>query len=79
MAQQVALSAGNPALEDEMLGLEVNTAAYSGRLREALEFLQRAVASAQRFGEKEMADKYLAGSGVLEGLIRKCRRSQKIG
>jgi len=78
MVQQVTLSAGNPALEDEMLGLEADTAAYSGRLREALEFLQRAVASAQRFGEKEMADKYVAGSGVLEGLFRNAGEARRL-
>src|ERR1019366_2603384 len=32
MAQQVAWSAGKPGIEDELLGLEANTAAHSGRL-----------------------------------------------
>ena len=38
MAQQVASSAGQPGVEDELLGLEADTAAYSGRLRGAREF-----------------------------------------
>jgi serine/threonine protein kinase/Tfp pilus assembly protein PilF len=48
MAQQVAWSAGKPAIEDLMLASEGFTAAYFGKLAEARVFLRRAVASALR-------------------------------
>jgi hypothetical protein len=38
MAQQVAGSAGKPGVEDVLLDVEAETAAYSGRLRDAREF-----------------------------------------
>src|ERR1700733_7764616 len=43
MAQQVARSAGTPGPEDELFGMAADTAAYSGRLRDAREFSHRAV------------------------------------
>jgi eukaryotic-like serine/threonine-protein kinase len=69
MAQQVARSAGQPGAEDELLGLEAETAAYSGRLREAREFSRRAVDSAERSQEKEAAATYSALSGLREALF----------
>jgi eukaryotic-like serine/threonine-protein kinase len=69
MAQQVALSAGQPGTEDVLLGLEADTAAYSGRLREAREFSRRAVDSAERSGEKEAAATRSATSGLREALF----------
>jgi len=38
MARQVAKSTGRPEVENEVLALEADTAAYSGRLQEAREF-----------------------------------------
>lgn len=38
MEQEVAKSAGQPGAEDELLALEAETAAYSGRLNEARDF-----------------------------------------
>ena len=69
MAQQVAWSAGKPGVEDELLGLEAETAAYSGRLREAREFSRRAMDSAERAEEKETAATYSALSGLREALF----------
>ncbi|MGB9469239.1 MAG: protein kinase [Candidatus Acidiferrum sp.] len=69
MAQQVAWSAGQPGVEDWLLNLEANTAAYSGRLREAREFSRRAADSAGRAGEKEVAATYFALSGLREALF----------
>ena len=66
MAQQVAWSAGKPGVEDQLLGMEANTAAYYGRLGEAREFSRRAVDSAERAEEKEPAAKYSALSGLRE-------------
>jgi len=69
MAQQVAWAEGQPGIEDEMLSLEADTAAYSGRLRNAREFSHRAMDSAERAEEKETAATYSAMSGVREALF----------
>ncbi|HXN26524.1 MAG TPA: protein kinase [Candidatus Acidoferrales bacterium] len=69
MARQVASSVGTPGVEDWLLGLEADTAAYSGRLRAAREFSHQAMDSAQRAGEEEAAATYSAGSGLREALF----------
>ena len=69
MAQQVARSAGKPGIEDELLGLEAETAAFSGRLRSAREISRRAMDSAERAEEKEPAATYSALSGLREALF----------
>jgi eukaryotic-like serine/threonine-protein kinase len=69
MAQQVAWSEGKPAIEDELLSLEADTAAYSGRLRQARELSRRAMDSAERAGEKETAATYFALSALREALF----------
>jgi DNA-binding winged helix-turn-helix (wHTH) protein/tetratricopeptide (TPR) repeat protein len=69
MAQQVARSAGTPGVEDKLLGLEADTAAYSGRLRNAREFSRRAMDSAERAEENEPAAMYAALSGLREALF----------
>ena len=69
MARQVASSAGTPGVEDWLLGLEADTAAYSGRLRAAREFSRQAMDSAERAGEEETAATYSAGSGLWEALF----------
>ena len=69
MAQQVAWSAGQPGIEDELLSLEADTAAYSGQLRAAREFSRRAMDSAERAEEKETAATYSAMSGLREALF----------
>ena len=69
MAQLVASSAGKPPVEDWLLGLEADTAAYSGRLRSARELSRRAVDAAERSEEKEAAATYSALSGLREALF----------
>jgi eukaryotic-like serine/threonine-protein kinase len=69
MAQQVAGSAGQPGVEDELLSLEADTAAYSGRLREARQFSRRAMDSAELARENEAAATYLALSALREALF----------
>jgi len=69
MAQQVAFGAGKPGVEDVLLGFEADTFAYSGRLGKAREFTRRAIASADRAGEKEAAATYQAFAAVREGLF----------
>jgi eukaryotic-like serine/threonine-protein kinase len=69
MARQVADSAGQPGAEDELLSLEADTAAYSGRLRDARQLSRRAMNSAELAGEKEAAATYLALSALREALF----------
>ena len=69
MAQQVATSAGQSSVEDELLSLQADTAAYSGRVREARDFSRRAMDSAERAHEKETAAMYSALSGLREALF----------
>jgi eukaryotic-like serine/threonine-protein kinase len=69
MAQQVAWSTGKPGVEDQLLGLEADTAAYSGQLREARKFSRRAVDSAERAELKEVAASYEAGAALREALL----------
>jgi eukaryotic-like serine/threonine-protein kinase len=69
MAQQVAWAAGKPGVEDVLLDNEADTAAYSGRLGEAREFSLRAVASAERAEEKEVAASYEAEAALREALF----------
>jgi serine/threonine protein kinase/Tfp pilus assembly protein PilF len=69
MAQQVAWSADKPGAEDVILAYQADTAAYSGRLKDAREFSRQAVDSADRSNEKEMAATYIAISGLREALF----------
>jgi serine/threonine protein kinase len=69
MAQQLTKSAGTPGTEDQVLVLQAETSAYSGRLNESLEISRRAMDSAQRAQEKEAAATYLALSALREALF----------
>jgi len=69
MAQEVGWAEGKPGVEDIVLNLEADTAAYLGRLREARELTRRAVASANRAEKKEVAASYQADAALQEGLF----------
>lgn len=69
MSQQVAMSAGKPPIEDELLSMASDTAAYSGRLASARELSGRAMDSAERAGETEVAATYNAMSALREALF----------
>jgi tetratricopeptide (TPR) repeat protein/predicted Ser/Thr protein kinase len=69
MAQQVAWATGKPGVEDVLLAYEADTAAYSGRLRNARDLSRRAVASAERVEEKEVAASYEAKAALREALF----------
>jgi tetratricopeptide (TPR) repeat protein/tRNA A-37 threonylcarbamoyl transferase component Bud32 len=69
MRHQVALSAGQPGVEDTLLAYEGDTAAYYGRLREAEELTRRAMESAERADEKEVSAGFSATSGLREALF----------
>jgi len=69
MSRQLALSAGQREVEDTLLAYQADTAAYSGRLREAEELTSRAMDSAERAGEKEKAAGVSATSALREALF----------
>jgi eukaryotic-like serine/threonine-protein kinase len=71
MAQQVASSVGKRGIEDTLLALHADSAAYSGRLRNAEELSRRAMDIAERAGETEGATTYSALSGLREALFGK--------
>jgi eukaryotic-like serine/threonine-protein kinase len=77
MAQQGAGSAGQPGVEDELLSLEADTAAYSGRLREARQFSGRAMNSAELARENDAAATYLAMSALREALFGNQNEAQR--
>ena len=66
MARQIDWATGKPGVEDVQLSLESFTAAYSGRLADAREFSRRAVASAERAEEKEVAAGYRVDAALRE-------------
>jgi eukaryotic-like serine/threonine-protein kinase len=78
MAQQIAGATGKPGLEDGFLAYESDTAAYSGRLKNAREFFRRAVDSAERAGETEAAATHSAVSGLREGLFGNAQEAQRL-
>jgi eukaryotic-like serine/threonine-protein kinase len=77
MAQQVAQSAGTAGAEDELLDMAADTAAYSGRLRQAREISRRAVDSAERSGEKEAAATYRVVAALREALFGNAGKARR--
>jgi tetratricopeptide (TPR) repeat protein len=69
MAQQVAKSAGQLGVEDQILALHSETQAYAGRLTESLQTSQQAIDSAQRAQGKEAAATYTMLSALREALL----------
>jgi DNA-binding winged helix-turn-helix (wHTH) protein/tetratricopeptide (TPR) repeat protein len=66
MAQHVAKVESLPKWEHQMLSMEGDTAAYSGRLKDARELSRRAMDRAQRAGEKDAPALYSGTSGLRE-------------
>ena len=77
MAQQVSWSANKPGVEDALLAMEADTAAYSGQLRKAEEFSRQAAASAERADEKETAAFYEAQAAMREALFGNAAEARK--
>jgi serine/threonine protein kinase/Tfp pilus assembly protein PilF len=69
MAEQLAWASGKSGIEDALLGMDADTAAYFGRLRKSEELTRQAVASAVHADEKETAAAYEAQSGVRQALF----------
>jgi eukaryotic-like serine/threonine-protein kinase len=55
MQQQVAWAMGKPGMEDDFLSLQFHTEVYYGRLQKGRELTRRAVDSAKRNNNKELA------------------------
>jgi eukaryotic-like serine/threonine-protein kinase len=68
-SQQVVWGAGKTGVEDVLLGQEADTAAYHGRLADALGFSRRAVASAERAQLKETSGNHAADIALIEALL----------
>lgn len=69
MQREVAESAGQLGVGDQLLGLEAGTAAYHGQLIRARDLTRQAMDSAEQAGEKEAATIYLVQSAVREALF----------
>jgi DNA-binding winged helix-turn-helix (wHTH) protein/tetratricopeptide (TPR) repeat protein len=69
MSQQVAWATGKLGVEDGLLGLEADTAAYSGRLGRARDLSRQAVVSAKRAEEPERVAEYEADAALREALF----------
>jgi eukaryotic-like serine/threonine-protein kinase len=76
MARQVANAAGRPGMEDILLALDADTAAYEGRLQKAQDLSRRAISSAESAGENEMATSYSAVSALREALFGNSHRAR---
>ena len=69
MVEQVTWSADKSELDDEMLGFEADTAAYSGQLAKTREIALRTVASAEMAKEKQMVARHEASMALTEALF----------
>jgi predicted Zn-dependent protease len=69
MKQQNDWAIGKPGAEDQMLSLESDTEAWSGRLGKARELSRQAVESARRSDEKEPAALWQANAAIREALF----------
>ena len=69
MKQQADWAVGKPGAEDQMLSLESDTEAWSGRLGKARELSRQAIESARRSDEKEPAALWQANAAIREALF----------
>ena len=79
MAQEVDGTAGKPEAEGLLLQAEADTAAYSGRLRQAREFSRRAIAAVERAKMKELVAWREAISATREALFGNAVEAQATG
>jgi eukaryotic-like serine/threonine-protein kinase len=76
MASEAAWPAGEPEREDSLADMQSDTTAYAGHLAKADDLTGRAVASARRAGEEEVAAGYLAGAALREALVGNARQAR---
>jgi serine/threonine protein kinase len=69
MAQDVSWASGKPGIEDALLAMDGDSAAYSGQVRRAEDLTRQAVNSAVHADEKEVAAYYEAQAGVRQALF----------
>ena len=69
MERNAAAAMGTPGVEDQMLFLESESAAYAGEFAKARELTRRAADSARRAQEKETAAEYLGHNAVREAIV----------
>ncbi|HZQ23389.1 MAG TPA: winged helix-turn-helix domain-containing protein [Terriglobales bacterium] len=69
MEREAAAVIGKPGYEDQMLNYESDTALYRGQLANARDLSRRAIASAQKEDDKEVAAVYEAQAAVREALV----------
>jgi tetratricopeptide (TPR) repeat protein len=69
MDHEVAQAIGKPGIDDQILFLQSETAAFGGELAKSRELMRRAADSAQRIGEKETATEYEAHASIREALL----------
>jgi tetratricopeptide (TPR) repeat protein len=77
MKQQADWSIGKTSAEDQMLSLESDTEAWSGRLGKAREISRQAVESARRSDEKEPAALWQANAAIREALFGNARAARQ--
>jgi tetratricopeptide (TPR) repeat protein len=77
MAQQLTWSAGKPGVENAMLRLDADTAAYAGHLDKAREISLRAIESAKRAGEKEAAAGYESDMAFREAVFGNVKEAEQ--
>ena len=69
MERQVGDATGKPGVDDQILFLESETAAYNGEFAKSRELTRHAADSAERTNEDETAAEYLGHSAVREALV----------
>jgi serine/threonine protein kinase/tetratricopeptide (TPR) repeat protein len=69
MDHEVAQATGKPGIDDEILFLQSETAAFGGELAKSRDLMRRAADSAQRIGEKETAAEHQAQASIREALL----------
>jgi serine/threonine protein kinase/Flp pilus assembly protein TadD len=77
MKQQADWAMRKPGAEDQMLSLESDTEAWSGKLSRARELSRQAVESARRNDEKEAAALWQANAAIREALFGNARRGRE--
>ena len=78
MESQANWAADKPGWGDVVLSYRSDTAAYSGHLRSAREFSQRAVELAQRYGQKETAAQWQMDAALREAEFGNVSRAHEM-
>ena len=77
MVRQVSQAAGVTGVEDLLLAMQADTAAYFGHLKKARYFSRRASDSARAAAEKETAASYDAAAALREALFGNTSRARR--